>query len=246
MGNKLTQAIILSAGLGTRLREITGGAVPKVMVPLLGKPILGWHIERLKRHGITEFFINLFHLPKQIQEYFGDGFKWGVNIHYCLEEPEIRGTAGGIKDFEGKLKGNFFVIYGDVYNEIDYAKMEAAFAAHEGVIAITTIGENDHPWDSDLVEVADDGKFIKIHPKPHKELPPEYKAMRAAVFIFNEKILSYIPEKKYYEIDHQLLPDAMAKGKIVYGYEASKNEFIKDIGTSERYKEVQEYLTKKL
>lgn len=241
----ITQAVILSAGLGTRLREVTGDAIPKVMVLLLGKPILEWHIERLKAHGVKEFFVNLFYLPDAIKNYFGDGSKWGVTINYCLEEPEIRGTAGGVKDFGGKLTGNFFVIYGDVYNEIDYAKMEAAFAAHKGIIAMTTVGENDHPWDSDLVEVADDGRFLKIHPKPHKELPEKYKAMRAAVFIFNEKIFPYIPEKTYYEIDRELLPAVMAKGEVVYGYEPSKEEFIKDIGTPERYRAVEEYLKKK-
>jgi NDP-sugar pyrophosphorylase family protein len=123
--------------------------------------------------------------------------------------------------------------------------MESAFAAHKGIVAMTTIGENDHPWDSDLAEVAEDGKFVKIHPKPHKELPPKYKAMRAAVFIFNERILQYIPEKKYYEIDRELLPDAMAKGEMVYGYEPSREEFIKDIGTPERYGQVEEYLKAK-
>ncbi|MBI4095118.1 MAG: nucleotidyltransferase family protein [Candidatus Liptonbacteria bacterium] len=270
----ISQAVILSAGLGTRLKEITGDAIPKVMVPLLGKPILEWQIERLKAHGVKEFFINLFYLPEKIRGYFGNGSKWDVKITYVLEEPEIRGTAGGMKNFSaeggsasggaGYLKDNFFVIYGDVYNEIDYVKMEAAFSKHarhfnisrpydikvdgggaSGAVAMTTIGENDHPWDSDLVEIADDGKFIKIHPKPHKELPKKYKAMRAAVFIFNERILTYIPAKKYYEIDHHLLPDVMEKGETVYGYEPSKEEFIKDIGTPERYRAVEEYLKTK-
>lgn len=244
MPNKITQAVILSAGLGTRLREVTGDEMPKVMAPFLGKPILEKHIERLKAHGIEDFFINLFYLPEKIQSYFEDGSKWGVKITYCLEAPEIRGTAGGIKDFEGKLKGDFFVIYGDVYNEIDYAKMETAFASHKGAIAITTIGDNDHPQDSDLVEVDSKSRFTKIHPKPHAELPKKYKAMRAAAFIFNEKILKYIPANAYYEIDHQLLPDVMSKREAVYGYEPGAYEFIKDIGTPERYKETTEHLKK--
>jgi len=244
MPNRITQAVILSAGLGTRLREVTGDAVPKVMVPLLGRPILEWHIERLKKHGVQEFFINLFYLPNKIKEYFGDGSKLGVKINYVLEEPEIRGTAGGIKDFEGKLRDNFFVIYGDVYNEIDYAKMEEEFAKHSDLITLTTVGENDHPWDSDLVELDSDSRFLKIHPKPHQELPVKYKAMRAAVFIFNQRILKYIPAQTYYEIDHKLLPEVMARGELVYGYEPSKSEFIKDIGTPERYHAVEKRLAK--
>src|SRR3989344_995131 len=109
--SSINQAVILSAGFGTRLEPITHGKIPKVMIPLQGKPILEWHIERLKSFGVEEIFINLFCLPEVIKNYFGDGSKWGVKIHYVVEEPEIRGTAGGLKDFEGTLAENFFVVY---------------------------------------------------------------------------------------------------------------------------------------
>ena len=98
----ITQAIILSAGFGTRLRPLTD-SMPKVMVPLAGKPLLEHHILQLKKHGVTEFFINLHYLPDVITKYFGDGSKLGVKIHYVLEAPEILGTAGGVKSFEKNL-----------------------------------------------------------------------------------------------------------------------------------------------
>lgn len=86
MQNKITQAVLLSAGLGTRMRALTEKMnIPKVMTPLLGKPLLEWHIEALKKYRITEFFINLHYLPDAIQSYFGDGSKWGVKITYALE-----------------------------------------------------------------------------------------------------------------------------------------------------------------
>ncbi len=237
---RIQQAVILSAGLGTRLREITGDAVPKVMVPIRGKPLLEWHIEQLKHYGVTEFFVNLFYLPQTITSYFGDGSKWGVKIHYVLEEPEIRGTAGGVKNFDGQLDENFFVIYGDVFNKIDYEDMARAFFAKPDAVAMEVVGDNDHPQDSDLVEIDEQMKFLKIHPKPHATLPERYKAMRAAAFIFSREILKFIPSKTYYEIDHQLLPDLLVRGYTIYGYECS--EFIKDIGTRERYHAVEAYL----
>lgn len=240
MENKITQAVILSGGLGTRLREITGDVIPKVMVPLQGKPLLEWHIERLRDHGVTEFFINLFYLPETIRDYFGDGSKWGVKMCYVLEEPEIRGTAGGVKNFDGKLAEHFFVIYGDVFNQIDYRKMEEAFFAKPDAVAMEVVGDNDHPHDSDLVEVDEQMKFLKIYPKPHTTLPLRYKAMRAAAFIFDKEILKFIPPRAYYEIDHQLLPNLLSRGYTIYGYEC--NEYIKDIGTPERYREVEGYL----
>ncbi len=236
------QAVILSAGFGTRLEPVTRGKIPKVMVPLAGKPILEWHIERLREYGVNEFFINLFYLPDTIKNYFGDGSKWGVKIRYVLEEPEIRGTAGGIKNFDGKLDENFFVIYGDVFNLIDFQKMEEAFFTKPDGVAMEVVGDNDHPHDSDLVEIDEQMKFLKIRPKPHATLPERYKAMRAAAFIFKKEALQYIPTNTYYEIDHQLLPDLLSRGYIIYGYECG--EYIKDIGTPERYREVGEYLAK--
>lgn len=243
MQNKITQAVLLSAGLGTRLKPLTDQA-PKVMLPVGGKPLLLWHIERLKSFGVLEFFVNLFHLPDVIRNYFADGSKWGVKINYCLEEPEIRGTAGGIKDFDGKLRGDFFVCYGDVFNRLDFKKMTEYFYSKSGIIGMTVVGETDHLDDSDLAEVAPDMRFLKIYPKPHKTLPLKYKAMTAAAFIFNERVLKYIPARTYYEIDHQLLPKVLSRGEKFYGYETS--DYIKDIGTTERYTAVEEYVSTNL
>ncbi len=252
MENKITQAVILSAGFGTRLKPLTDN-IPKVMVPFSGKPLLQWHIEQLKKHGVEEFFINLFYLPEVVKNYFGDGSKFGVKINYFLEQPEILGTAGGIKDFsakggsasggDGYLKNNFFVVYGDVFSLLDYTKMAESFLNNkDNPIGMTIVGFNDHPHDSDLVQVDKNLKFIKVYPKPNKELPENWRAMRTT-FVFNERILKYIPENKYYEIDHQLLPDILSKGEKFYGYETT--DYLKDIGTPERYADVQKYLSEK-
>lgn len=231
------QAVILSAGFGTRLRPMTD-KIPKVMVPIAGKPLLERHILQFKKHGVKEFFINLHYLPEVIKNYFGDGKKWGVKIVYA-HEPEILGTAGGIKNFDGELKDNFFVIYGDIFSLVDYTKMAEAFTKNGDAIGMELVGDSDHPKDSDLAEVDDNLKFLKIYPKPHKELPKIYKAMRG-VYIFNGRILQNIPAKRYYEIDHNLLPDVLAKGEKFYGYECA--DYLKDIGTPERYSAVNEYL----
>ncbi|MFA6251733.1 MAG: nucleotidyltransferase family protein [Candidatus Paceibacterota bacterium] len=236
--NKISQAVILSAGLGTRLRPLTEG-IPKVMVPLLGKPLLLHHIEQLKKHGIIDIFINLHYLPDVITDYFGDGSKFGVHITYAIEKPNILGTAGGVKNFEEKLKDNFFVIYGDVFSQVDYAKMAEDFFKKKNPIAMEIVGETNHPTDSDLVEIDSKGRFIKIFLKPHIKLPTKYYSMRA-LFIFNKKVLIFIPKEKYSEIDHEILPRILEAGGIIYGYKTK--DFLKDIGTLDRYNEVVKYL----
>ncbi len=246
MDNKtsiITQAVILSAGFGTRLRPLTDN-IPKVMVPLAGKPLLEYHIEQLKKHGVNEFFINLHYLPGVIRNYFGNGAKWGVKVHYVLETPEILGTAGGIKNFEKELGDHFFVLYGDTFYEIDYGRLADFYLSLGDAIGAGTVRKTDHPWDSDLAIVDEANRIIKFLIKPHKELPKDYWGM-SAPYIFSKKILGYIPQGKYYEIDHELVPELLKRGYRYYAYKLKEGEFRKDIGTMDRYREVQEYLAQK-
>src|SRR5437763_9158040 len=91
------KAVILCAGLGTRLGALTSNS-PKVMLPIGGKPLLEHHIRLLARQGITEICVNVHYLPRVITDYFGDGSQFGVRLHYSLET-KILGTAGGVKRF---------------------------------------------------------------------------------------------------------------------------------------------------
>ena len=237
----IKQAVMLSAGLGTRLREITKGEIPKVMVPLLGKPLLEWHIEQFKKCGVNEFFINLHYLPEKITEYFGDGSKWGVKITYHFE-PEIMGTAGGIKDFEKQLAENFFVIYADTFYQIDYHKISDLFFLIENPIGLGTVRVTDHPEDSDLAIVGEDNEIKEFLIKPHKAIPRTDFFGMSAPYIFSKKVLEYIPANQYYEIDHNLVPDLLSQGFKYYVYKLQAGEFRKDVGTVDRYRFVENYL----
>jgi len=242
MAHNITQAVLLSAGFGTRIRSLFPD-IPKVMAPLLGKPLLEWHIEELKKHGVTEFFINLHYKPEIIRDHFGDGSKWGVKITYAMEEPEILGTAGGVKNFDDMLKGDFFVLYADTFYKMDYGKLTDFYASLKDPVGIATVRRTDHPMDSDLAIIDANNRITEFRLKPHKELPKDYWGS-SAPYIFSAKILEYIPAKTYYEIDHNLVPDLLGRGYAYYAYPLKEGEFRKDVGTPERYKEVEEYLKK--
>lgn len=229
----LKQAVILSAGLGTRLRPLTDN-MPKVMIPIAGKPLLEHNILQFKKYGVNEFFVNLHYLPEVVKNYFGDGSKWGIKINYHFE-PEILGTAGGIKNFESQLDDEFFVMYGDIFSQMDYAKFYEYWRTKPDTIGMQRIGETENPWDKDLVEVDDELRFIKIYPKPHKKLPQNYRGMRG-IFILKKRILSYVPENTYYEIGSQLLPDILAKKEKFYGYECE--DYSQGIDTQEIYEKI--------
>src|SRR3954447_24597958 len=86
------KAMVLAAGVGTRLRPVTDG-VPKPMVSLGGRPLLAYNVDWLRRYGVCDLVINLHYLPEVIRSYFGDGSELGVNIRYSYE-PELLGTSG--------------------------------------------------------------------------------------------------------------------------------------------------------
>src|SRR5271157_4060974 len=92
------KAFVMAAGAGTRLRPLTYG-IPKPMVPVVNKPVLEHTLENLKRHGINEVVLNLYHFPQAIKKYFGDGSPLGMKITYSLEK-KLLGTAGGVKKTE--------------------------------------------------------------------------------------------------------------------------------------------------
>lgn len=232
------QCLILSAGLGTRLKPLTDN-LPKVMIPLLDKPLLQWQIEWFKKFGISEFLINLHHLPEKIKDYFGDGSKFGVTISYNFEQ-EILGTGGAIWGFKDKLQDNFLLIYGDVFNRVDYSKF-LKYSQEKGGIGTMVVRKTDHPHDSDLVELDEGNKFIKIHTKPHVSSFKFHDLWAmTGIYFFSKQILDFIPENKYSELDHDVLPKVVESNENFYGY--TSEEYIKDIGTIERYKEIVNYL----
>lgn len=116
------RAMILAAGRGERMRPLTDHT-PKPLLPVGGKPLIVWHIERLAHAGMTELVINHAHLGQQIEQALGDGAAWGVQIQYSPEVQALE-TAGGIAQALPLLgEEPFMVINGDVFTDIDYGSL---------------------------------------------------------------------------------------------------------------------------
>jgi mannose-1-phosphate guanylyltransferase len=132
------KAMILAAGKGTRVRPLTY-EMPKPMIPVMGKPVMEYLIELLARHGVKQVMVNLSHLPQRIEQYFGDGQRFGLEIGYSFEGyihndeivPFALGSAGGmrkIQDFGGFFNETTVVLCGDAIIDLDLA---AAVAEHK-------------------------------------------------------------------------------------------------------------------
>jgi NDP-sugar pyrophosphorylase family protein len=233
----IKQAIISAGGFGTRLRPMTD-TMPKPMILVANKPMLLWHVEQFKKFGVNEFFFTLHYLPEVVMDYFGDGSQFGVKINYFIEKEPL-GSAGGIKKFESQLDKLFYYIYGDTFSLMDYSKMAEAYATKKDPIGMQRMKKTADHGDADVAILDENGRFIKIHPKPHTEIYPNAYRMRGA-FILDKKILDYIPEETSFDLAKELLPNVINAGENFYSYEC--DDYSKGIDTLEKLKEVEEYI----
>lgn len=241
MERKIKQAIITAGGFGTRLRPLTL-TVPKVMIPINGKPLLEHHVNQFKKHGVTEFFFTLHYLPDVITSYFGDGSEFGVKIHYFTEDKPL-GTAGALRSFKDLLDDKFFYIYGDIFSLVNYSKMAEEFYEKRGAIGMQRVGRLGYRPDVDLADIDDSGRIVKIYPKPHVNGRPENPYSMRGVFLLKKEVLGFVPENTEYDMGKQLLPDIVSKNLDFYGYEC--DDYSQGIDNMEKYQTVEEYLKNK-
>jgi len=185
------KAVLLAAGKGDRLGEMTR-VIPKVMIPINGKPVIEWNIGLCKQHGITDLFINLHHLKNIITNHLGNGDRFGVAITYA-NESHLLGTGGGVKQFSKSLEGApFFVIYADNWSDYD---LRAIHKHHQETKAEMTIALF-HLEDVHLSGVAvldQEDRILKFVEKPKTDPPPSHW-VNAGIYLIEPHLLSQIPE----------------------------------------------------
>ena len=229
-------AIILSAGKGTRIREINS-ETPKVLIPIAHKPMLLWNIELLKEYGITDIAINTHHMADQIKEYLGDGKEYGVNIIYSYEK-ELLGTAGALNSFKDFFDDTFFVLYGDVISRINLERLKE-FHEKNNAIGTLVVHETDHSEDSDIVCIDKDNRIISTLHKPGSN---NFGTLgSAAMYILEPEILNYINPTPC-DFFKDVFPRILENGEKVMAY--NTDEFIRDAGTPNRIVEVENFLKK--
>jgi histidinol-phosphate phosphatase family protein len=199
------------------------------MVEIGGKPLLEHQIELLKRYGVRDIVLLTSHLSEVIEKHFGDGQRWGVSVSYFVE-PSPLGTTGGLKEIEERLDSDFLLLYGDVMVELDLSEF-IAFHGRAGGTATLALHPNDHPLDSDLVEIDGAGKIVAFHPKPHDPGRYYHNLVNAALYMLNPRIIRYIAKGANRDFGRHLFPSIVEK-EPMYGYVTA--EYLKDVGTPER------------
>ena len=225
------QAVIMAGGKGTRLAALTKDEIPKPMVVVAGKPLLLWQVERLKENGITDLIMVIGHLGEKIQEYFGDGSKFGVNIQYFVEETPL-GTAGSFYYLKDMLtEDTFLMMSGDLFLDVDFERM-IRFHKEKGSAATLFVHPNGHPHDSDLLVLDQDERAIRFDSKHNVRDYWYDNCVNAGVFVFDKTICDRVPEPVKRNLENDVIKGMIEDGIPVYGYRSP--EYVKDVGTVER------------
>ena len=225
------QAVIMAGGKGTRLAALTKDEIPKPMVSVAGKPLLLWQVERLKENGITDIIMVIGHLGEKIQEYFGDGSKFGVQIEYFVEEIPL-GTAGSFYYLKDMLKEDtFLMMSGDLLFDIDFERM-VRFHKEKGSAATLFVHPNGHPYDSDLLVLDAEERATRFDSKHNTRDYWYDNCVNAGIFVFDKKICDRVPEPVKRNLENDLIKGMIDDGEPVYGYRSP--EYVKDVGTVDR------------
>ncbi len=220
------KAMILAAGKGTRVRPITY-TIPKPLIPILQKPVMEFLLELLRQHGFDQIMVNVSHLAHEIEGYFRDGQRFGVNIGYSFEGSivdgqlvgEAVGSAGGlrkIQDFNTFFDDTFVVLCGDALIDLD---LTAAVKKHQANGAIATVITKKVPKEDvtsyGVVVTDDSGRIQSFQEKPSVEEALSTE-INTGIYIFEPEIFDYIPPNQEYDIGGELFPKLVDKQAPFY------------------------------
>lgn len=219
------KAVIIAGGLGTRLRPLTNNT-PKPMLPIGEKPILEHLVNWTKRGGIKSVVLCVSYLKESIEDYFGDGEKFGVKIEYAISKKQLA-TAGQLKTAEKFIEDDFVCMYGDsIFN----FSLKSMIKQHSIKKSFVTMSLNEYKTNLPygVIETSKNGKVVNWNEKP------EIKAnVNMGCYIMNPQIFNLIPKNKPYGMD-DVIKKAMKK-KDVNSFITKKG--FTDIGNKESYKQ---------
>lgn len=221
------KAMILAAGKGTRIRPITY-TIPKPMIPILQKPVMEFLLELLRQHGFDQIMVNVSHLSHKIENYFGDGQRFGVQLAYSFEGSIVDGemigkalgSAGGmrrIQDFWPFFDDTFVVLCGDALIDLD---LTAAVKWHKEKGSIATVIMKSVPKEEvssyGVVVTDENGRIKAFQEKPSVEEALS-TSINTGIYIFEPEVLNYVPSGVEYDIGGQLFPKLVEMNAPFYG-----------------------------
>jgi mannose-1-phosphate guanylyltransferase / phosphomannomutase len=225
------KAVIMAGGFGTRMQPLTIN-LPKPMVPLLNRPIMAHIAGLLKRHGISELVLLLYHQPEIIKNYFGDGSEFGVRITYVTPLEDF-GTAGAVKAAAEYLQERFLVISGDLLTDFDLSAV-VRFHEQQNALATITLTTVTDPLQFGVVITDREGRITKFLEKPGwGEVFSD--TINTGIYVLEPEVLDRIPEGTNRDWSKDIFPGLLAEEAALYG--CRQSGYWADIGNTEAYLE---------
>lgn len=237
------KVVLMAGGRGTRISELFPD-IPKPLIPIDGVPVLEREIISLRDQGYTDIILTIGYMAEKIQEYFGDGSKWGVKIEYFVEDKPL-GNSGAL--FKLNLTEDFLLLNADAVFDVDFNRMVDYHKEKGGLVTLFT-HPNSHPYDSGLI-VADKNGVVKQWLVKEDSRPEYYRnRVNAGLHVISPKALElYGVDKdeigkevdgkvKKVDLDRQILKPLCGTGKM-FCYDSP--EYVKDMGTPERFRSVE-------
>ncbi len=238
------KTVIMAGGKGTRISELFPD-IPKPLIPIKNsagilKPVLEWEIESLAKQGFVDIVITVSHMHEKIEEYFGDGNKWGVKIDYFVEDTPL-GNAGAL--FKLGLDSDFLLLNADAVFDVDFNRM-VEFHKEKGALVTLFTHPNSHPYDSGLIVTDTDGSVKEWLTKEDKR--PEYynNCVNAGLHVISPIVLEKSGidtgligrevDGKVFKVDlDRMLLKPLCNTNTMFSYRSP--EYVKDMGTPERF-----------
>jgi len=225
------KAVIMAGGFGTRIQPLTIN-LPKPMIPLVNRPIMLHIVELLKRHGITELILLLYHQPMIIKHFFGDGSEFGVRITYVTPLEDF-GTAGAVKAAAKYLDERFMIISGDLLTDFDLTSV-IRFHEEKRARATITLTSVKDPLQFGVVITDKQGKITKFLEKPGwGEVFSD--TINTGIYVMEPEVLELIPENENRDWSKDVFPQMLADHAPLYG--CNLRGYWADIGNTDAYLE---------
>ncbi|MDC2988512.1 nucleotidyltransferase family protein, partial [bacterium] len=210
------KAMILAAGKGTRVQPITH-VIPKPMIPILQKPVMEFLLELLREHNFKEIMVNVSHLAEEIENYFRDGQRFGVEIAYSfegrIEDGELigdaLGSAGGLKkiqDFQNFFDETFVVLCGDALVDLDLTQAVKKHKQKGAIASLITKKVTKDQVSSYGVVVSDENGRIKAFQEKPTVDQALSDSINTGIYLFEPEIFNYIPSAEKFDIGADLFP----------------------------------------
>lgn len=225
------RAVVMAGGEGSRLRPLTL-ARPKPMLSVVNRPLLGHILYLLKQHDIVDVVITLQYLPSYIQDYFGDGKAFGMNIEYVVEESPL-GTAGSVKNAQAFLLDDepFLVISGDALTDFDLTALVAYHKERKALLTMALYRVAD-PLEFGVINVREDGRVVQFLEKPSWGAVTS-DTVNTGIYVVQPELLTRIPSGQPVDWSQNVFPRLLARGGPLYGYVSGG--YWCDIGTLSEY-----------